>query len=268
MNKYFIECRDNLDWFPEFGDKFFKLIVTSPPYNIGKPYEKTKISLDSYIASQRKVIMKCALALRDSGSIVWQVGNYVDKGEIFPLDTLLYPIFKEAGLTLRNRIIWSVGHGLHCKNRLSGRYETLNWFTKTDNYTFNLDPIRVPSKYPNKKYFKGPKKGQLSGNPLGKNPADVWHIPNVKHNHVEKVNHPAQFPVELIERLVLSMTNPGDIVFDPYMGVGTSVIAALKHNRVGVGCDVVQDYVDQAQKRIDDLEKGILKTRPMGKAIL
>lgn len=141
------------------------------------------------------------------------------------------------------------------------------WFTKGDDYTFDLDPIRVPSKYPQKKYYKGPKAGQLSGNPLGKNPSDVWVFPNVKNNHVEKTIHPCQFPVELVERLVLSMTNEGDSVFDPYMGVGSSVVAALKHGREGYGCDVVQEYVDIAWERIHQLRSGTLQTRPMDKPV-
>jgi adenine-specific DNA-methyltransferase len=124
--------------------------------------------------------------LHPRGSICWQVGNHVDDGEVVPLDIVLYPIFKEHGLKLRNRIVWHFEHGLHCTKRLSGRYETILWFTKSNDYTFNLDPIRVPSKYPGKKHFKGPRAGQLSGNPLGKNPSDVWIFPNVKNNHVEK----------------------------------------------------------------------------------
>jgi adenine-specific DNA-methyltransferase len=141
------------------------------------------------------------------------------------------------------------------------------WFTKDDKYTFNLDPVRIPSKYPTKRYYKGPNKGKLSGNPAGKNPSDIWDIPNVKSNHVEKTIHPCQFPIELVERLVLSMTNPGDKVFDPYMGVGSTVVAALKNNRHGYGCDVMQEYVDVAWERIHALRAGVLKTREMGKPI-
>jgi len=80
----------------------------------------------------------------------------------------------------------------------------------------------VPQKYPGKKYFKGEKQGQYSCNPLGKNPGDIWTIPNVKHNHVEKTIHPCQFPIELVERLVLALTKPGDLVVDPYIGVGSA----------------------------------------------
>jgi adenine-specific DNA-methyltransferase len=163
--------------------------------------------------------------------------------------------------------VWHFEHGLHCSKRLSGRYETISWFTKTDDYVFNLDSIRVPSKYPGKRYFKGPKVGQLSCNPLGKNPGDVWIFPNVKNNHVEKTVHPCQFPVELVERLVLALTEPGASVFDPYMGVGSTVIAALMHSRIGYGCDVVEEYIDVAWERVRAFRTGTLRTRPMTRPV-
>ena len=261
-----LECRDNLDFIREQPDEKFKLIVTSPPYNIGKSYE-TRSSLDQYLASQTEVIRECIRVLHPKGSICWQVGNYTDNGEILPLDSLLFPIFRGFGLKLRNRIVWHFGHGLHCTKRLSGRYETINWWTKDDDYTWHLDPIRVPAKYPGKRHFKGPRKGQLSGNPKGKNPSDVWEFPNVKNNHPEKTIHPCQFPVELVERLVLSMTDEHDDVLDPYVGVGSAVIAALKHNRNGYGCDIVEEYISIARERVRDLRSGLLKTRPMGKPV-
>ena len=122
-----------------------KLIVTSPPYNLGKAYETTS-SLDAYVDAQRATITEAVRLLHPSGSICWQIGNYVEEGEVYPLDILLYPIFKKAGLQLRNRIIWTFGHGLHCQKRLSGRYETILWFTKGDDYVFNLVAVRVPQK--------------------------------------------------------------------------------------------------------------------------
>ncbi len=144
----------------------------------------------------------------------------------------------------------------------SGRYEVVLWFTKSDNYIFNLDPVRIPSKYPGKKHFKGPKAGQYSGNPKGKNPEDVWEIPNVKSNHVEKTIHPCQFPVGLIERLILSLTNPGDLVFDPFAGVASAGVAAAIHNRRFLGCDISQEYLDIGKERIDDARQGKAKYRP------
>lgn len=261
-----LEIADNLDFLRSLESASVKLIVTSPPYNIGKAYEK-RSPLESYIESQSEVIRECVRVLDPRGSICWQVGNHVQSGEVFPLDIILYPLFKSLGLHLRNRIVWHFGHGLHCTKRLSGRHETILWFTKGADYDFDLDPIRVPSKYPGKKHFKGPKAGQLSGNPLGKNPSDVWEIPNVKSNHVEKSEHPCQFPVELVERLVLSMTKPGEIVLDPFMGVGSTVVAALKHGRTGYGCDVVAKYVEIARERVRLLRLGALETRPMFKPV-
>lgn len=247
-------------------DDALQLVVTSPPYNIGKEYER-QLRLEAYIAQQAEVIRECVRCLSPHGSICWQVGNYVEKGCIVPLDAILYPIFADLGLQMRNRIIWHFQHGLHCSKRFSGRYETIVWFTKSKDFVFNLDPVRVPQKYPGKKHFKGPKAGQYSCNPLGKNPGDVWVIPNVKSNHVEKTDHPCQFPVELIERLVLSMTNEDDWVLDPFLGTGTSVIAAIRHSRRGAGAEVIGRYVGLARRRIEDEINGVLKTRPMTRPV-
>jgi adenine-specific DNA-methyltransferase len=255
-----------LDFLHRVPDKFVKLVVTSPPYNLGKAYE-TRLHIDEYIDQQHKVIQECVRVLDDRGSICWQVGNYVDNSEIIPLDIVLYPIFSSLRLHLRNRIIWHFGHGLHASKRFSGRYEVILWFTKGNDYTFNLDAVRVPQKYPNKKYFKGPKRGQLSGHPLGKNPSDIWEIPNVKANHVEKTIHPCQFPVELIERLILTLTDEGDWVLDPFIGVGSTAIAALMHNRKAIGTEIIPEYVRIAKKRIRLAERGELRIRPMERSV-
>jgi adenine-specific DNA-methyltransferase len=257
---------DNLCFMSRLADESIKLIVTSPPYNIGKNYER-RSPLERYVEDQERAIAECVRLLHPRGSLCWQVGNHVQSGEIFPLDIILYPVFHRHGLKLRNRIVWHFEHGLHCTKRLSGRHETILWFTKTNEYAFNLDSIRVPSKYPGKKFFKGPHRGQLSGNPLGKNPGDVWIFPNVKNNHVEKTVHPCQFPVELVERLVLSLTDPGDNVLDPYMGVGSTIVAAVMHGRHGYGCDTVRDYVRIARQRVQCAREGNLKTRPMNKPV-
>ena len=266
------DCRDLLRQIP---DGFVKLVVTSPPYNLGKPYEN-RVDMAEYLEQQRQVITECVRVLDDRGSLCWEVGNYVDNGEVIPLDVLYYPIFEKLGLKMRNRIIWSFGHGLHASRRFSGRYEVIMWMTKGDDYKFNLDAVRVPSKYPGKTHFKGPKKGLPSGNPLGKNPSDVWQfiaddweygiwdIPNVKANHPEKTDHPCQFPVELVERCVLALTGENDWVLDPYAGVGSAMVAGLMHNRRVIGCDREPRYTELARKRIADYYAGTLRTRKIG----
>lgn len=261
-----VHSGDCLDMLRTVPSETVRLVITSPPYNIGKEYEK-RLHLDLYLQQQQKVIEECVRVLHPSGHICWQVGNYVDAGSIIPLDTVLYPVFARLGLKMRNRVVWHFEHGLHCSRRFSGRYETIVWFTKSDSYLFNLDPVRVPQKYPGKKYFKGPKAGQYSCNPLGKNPGDVWVIPNVKSNHVEKTEHPCQFPVELIERFVLSMTLQDDWVLDPFLGTGTTVIAAIRHGRRGAGSEIVPKYIQLARKRIADEMAGVLITRPMDRPV-
>ena len=261
---FLMDVEHFLDALPE--QPLFDLVVTSPPYNIGKEYEDQRLLAD-YVAWQKRIIEKIYPRLKDNGSICWQVGNYVENGSITPLDIELAPIFKDLNLHLRNRIIWHFGHGLHNKNRFSGRYEVVMWYTKTDAYTFNLDDVRIPAKYPSKRSYRGENKGKLSGNPKGKNPEDVWEIPNVKGNHVEKTNHPCQFPVGLIERLVLSLTNEGDLVFDPFSGVASSGVAALLHKRNFWGCEIMPDYINLGKERLEQTIAGSIRYRPYDKPI-
>jgi DNA modification methylase len=269
------DCLSTLRTLP---DGLAKLIITSPPYNLGKAYEKAT-ELDAYLDSLAPIVDELVRVLSPEGSLCWQVGNFVEDGEVFPLDIFFYPFFKSRGLKLRNRIIWHFEHGLHATKRFSGRYETLLWFTKGNSYKFNLDPVRVPSKYPGKTHFKGEKHGQPSGNPLGKNPSDfwkiverdwesaLWEIPNVKANHPEKTIHPCQFPIELVERCVLALTNENDWVLDPFSGVGSALLAALRHNRKALGCEKEDEYVELARQRVEDLYTGKLGYRPLGKPV-
>jgi len=272
-----LACEDALKFLSIIPDGLIDLIVTSPPYNIGKPYEK-KMEFNDYLNWQFDVIQECYRVLKNGGSLCWQVGNYVENGEVFPLDIFFYQLIKKLPeFKLRNRIVWFFEHGLHARKRFSGRYETILWFTKGDSYTFNIDDVRIPQKYPNKRHYKGPRRGLPSSNPLGKNPGDlwrilcedweslVWDIPNVKANHPEKTIHPAQFPIELAERLVLALSNEGDLVLDPFMGVGTTIIASIIHNRKAIGIDKDQNYVHIAYQRVKQALAGTLKRRPLGK---
>ncbi len=269
---------DSLETLRGLPDGLAKLIITSPPYNIGKAYEKAT-GLQHYLKALDPMLDEIVRVLSTEGSLCWQVGNYVEAGEVFPLDIFYYRLLKERGLKLRNRIIWHFEHGLHASKRFSGRYETLLWFTKSESYTFNLDPVRVPSKYPGKTHFKGEKRGQPSGNPLGKNPSDIWrivlqdwetglwNIPNVKANHPEKTIHPCQFPIELVERCVLAFTNEEDWVLDPFSGVGSALLAALRHERRAMGCEKEAEYVELAKQRINDFYSGRLGYRQLGKPV-
>lgn len=263
---------DTLDFLTRLPAKpTFDLVVTSPPYNIGKSYEVRK-KLDAYLREQEAIIDQIVPRLKPGGSVCWQVGTFIEHNEVFPLDIEFAPLFRKHGLRMRNRIVWTFGHGLHNQKRFSGRYETILWFTNTpgrdDPYTFNLDDVRVPAKYPGKRHSKdSPHAGKLSGHPLGKNPEDVWEIPNVKNNHIEKTEHPCQFPVGLVERLVLALTNEGDLVFDPFAGVASAGVAAAVHKRRFWGCELMANYAKTGTRRMQEALDGNAVYRPHDKPV-
>lgn len=251
----------------ELPNNSVDLVVTSPPYCMGKEYESDN-DLQTFTDSHKKILPEIVRITKEGGNICWQVGFYVKDGAIIPLDYLVYDIFRTLpNIQLRNRIVWTFGHGLHCTNRFSGRHEVILWFTKGDKYYFDLDAVRVAQKYPGKRHSKGPKKGKHSGNPKGKNPSDVWDIPNVKANHLEKTKHPCQFPVGLVQRLVCALTRSNGLVFDPFAGVASAGVAALLARRRFLGSEVDGEYVIIAQDRLKKALNGTAKIRPADREI-
>ncbi len=262
-----VKCQDAFKFLAKLRPGSVDLIVSSPPYCMGKAYD-TSGSVKDFIADHEKLAPLLVRALRPGGSLCWQVGHHVKDGVVVPLDAIVYAIFSgQNELLLRNRIVWTFGHGVHASRRFSGRHETILWFTRGHDYYFNLDAVRVPQKYPGKRYYKGPNKGEFSGNPLGKNPSDVWEIPNVKSRHVEKTDHPCQFPVALVQRLVRALTRLGGLVADPFMGSGSSAVAAALEQRRFVGCDIDRSYIAIAKSRVVRLSMGGTLVRPLDRPI-
>lgn len=252
----------------EIPDGYIDLTVTSPPYFMGKDYDTSK-DIGDFIKFHEEFLPEIVRITKDGGSICWQVGYHVRNKIITPLDYHIYQVLSEFNdIFLRNRIIWTYGFGLHGKSRFSGRHEVILWFTKGNKYDFNLDAVRVPQKYPGKRYYKGAKKGQPSCNPKGKNPSDVWNIPNVKANHVEKTDHPCQFPIGLVQRLIRALTNKGDVVFDPFAGSGTSLIAAILEKRKAIGCENNDSYYSIAEARCIESFSNQIKYRELDRQIL
>lgn len=225
------------------------LIISSPPYNLGQEYE-AKRELKIYLDEQAVVLKECARVLKPTGSIFWQVGAFADNGALIPLDIRFFPILEGLGMIPRNRIVWIRQHGLHASRKFSCRHETILWFTKTDDYIFNIDAIRVPQKYQNKRAYRGSNKGKLSCNPLGKNPGDIWMFRNVKHNHEEQTIHPCQFPEDLVTRIVLSTTDKNGIILDPFMGAGTVAVVARDNERCFLGAEKDKKYHQVSLRRL------------------
>lgn len=243
------------------------LVVTSPPYCMGKAYEDPHNDIDTFKQLHSEIFDDLYRIVKVGGSICWQVGYHVSDTCVVPLDYIVYQIFTDLSckfkepLILRNRIIWTFGHGLNSTTRFSGRHEMILWFTKGEEIHFNLNDVRVPQKYPGKKAYRGINKGKLSGNPFGKNPSDVWEIPNVKAKHVEKTIHPCQFPVAIPQRLIRALTSEGDLVIDPFMGSGTTGVSAVLEDRRFAGAEIQKEYFDVSVHRISDALNGNAKIR-------
>ncbi|MCC7494021.1 MAG: site-specific DNA-methyltransferase [Fimbriimonadaceae bacterium] len=244
-----IHLGDCLDWLRSLPTGSVDLVVSSPPYNLGKEYE-ARVALDHYLQQQRAVLAECVRVLRHTGSLVWQVGAFADAGLLIPLDIRFFPILEDLGLLPRSRVVWARTHGLHGRRKFSCRHETLLWFTKSDNYAFDLDAVRVPQKYQNKRHYRGDRRGELSCNPAGKNPGDIWVFRNVKHNHEEQTVHPCQFPEDLIARVLLALTTDGAVVLDPYMGSGTVAVVAQELGRHYLGAETDPLYHEVALRRL------------------
>jgi len=234
---------------------------------MGKEYEHEN-SVEEFYEAHNLLLPEIVRITRPGGSICWQIGNHVSEGSVYPLDYAVFSILqKMKNITLRNRIIWTFGHGLHTSKRFSGRYETVLWFTKGDRYHFDLDAVRIPQKYPGKRHYHGPQRGEFSGNPLGKNPSDVWEIPNVKGNHTEKTEHPCQFPVALAQRLIRALCPSNGLVFDPFMGSGSTGVACLLEKKRFLGAELEPKYCRIAMKRLKDANEGKAKIRPLEREI-
>lgn len=234
---------------------------------MGKNYENKTDAAD-FTADHEAILPEIIRVVRPGGSICWQVGYHVSDGVVTPLDFIIFEIMSRyPHIHLRNRIVWTFGHGLHAEKRFSGRHELLLWFTKGRRYRFNLDAVRVAQKYPGKKHYKGANKGKYSGNPLGKNPSDIWQgddvwdIPNVKANHVEKTNHPCQFPIGLARRTIKALTRPDDLILDPFLGSGTTAVAALLTGRRFVGAEISTKFHKLAVQRAVAAADGTIRFR-------
>lgn len=266
-NQVTLHNGDCIDLLRKLPDESVDLVITSPPYCIGKAYEDPHNDIKTFRIQHTDIFDELYRVVKPGGSVCWQVGYHISDKCVIPLDYIVYDIFttfsedREYPFILRNRIIWTFGHGLNSTKRFSGRHETIMWFTKGEQAMFNLDDVRVPQKYPGKRSYKGPNKGKLSGNPLGKNPSDVWDIPNVKALHIEKTEHPCQFPVAIPQRLIKALTEPGALILDPFMGSGTTGVAALIEGRRFAGAELVKAYFDISTERLKDASEGKAKVR-------
>lgn len=263
-SKYYIHKWDVFDLIKKIDDNSIDVSITSPPYFMGKEYDTSK-DYNDFIDEHKRLLPEIIRITKDWWSICWQVWYHVINNSIMPLDWLVYDVLKEyildGTIMLRNRITWTFWHWFHNSSRFSWRHENVLWFTKWKEYKFDLDSVRVPQKYPGKKYSKWDKKWEYSWNPFWKNPWDVWDIPNVKSLHVEKTEHPCQFPVALVQRFVKALAPVGWIVFDPYTWSWSSWVASLLEWRKFIWAELDEKYYNIAVDRCEQTLNGTIKIR-------
>ncbi len=245
---------DCIEFMKKIKKPIFDLIITSPPYNIGKEYEQ-KMEINDYINWSEIWLNKVYDITKKNGGFWLNLGYFAipQKGCAVPIS---YMIWNKSPFYFMQEIIWHYGAGVYSNKMFSPRNEKFLWYIKNPKkYTFNLDAVRDKNvKYPNQK-----KNGILRVNPNGKNPTNVWTIPKVTSGGIraskERTPHPAQFPLKVIDRIVKACSNENDLIFDPFIGSGTVAEAALQNNRVVIGCDIKKKYLDIAKKRIEKIEE-------------
>lgn len=239
-------------------DGIFPLTVTSPPYNIGKEYERA-LELQEYLEWSESWCNEVYRLCSGDGAFWLNLGYtpVSERGRAVPIVYLLWPRLR---FFLIQEIVWNYGAGIAARRMFSPRNEKWLWLVRDpDVYEFNLDQVRDPNvKYPNQR-----KNGKIRVNPLGKNPTDVWQIPKVttgqgmdgRRASPERTKHPAQFPEAVVDRIIRACSKPGDVVFDPFGGSGTTGAVALRTQRKSVLFEVDQRYAEMAAQRLKQVHR-------------
>jgi len=267
----------------DLEDRSIDFILTSPPYADQRDYsaENTSSSPQDYIEWFKPMAREFYRVLKDNGSFVLNISDKVVNGtqQIFVFELVVY-LCKELNFKLVRDYIWHnpatppniYSTGKYGRTKKSHEY--CFWFSKSKSWTFNMDPIRRPYSKDMKKFLEGKGKGGRAENTRpsthsfncgvkwkdngGSDPGSVIEIGNTNSNDLffklckeRRITHPARFPEKLAEFFILSGTNEGDIVLDPFSGSGTTCLVAQKNNRHWIGIDANKDYCELASLRIE-----------------
>lgn len=222
----------------ELPDSSVALMVTSPPYNVGKDYDRD-LTLDEYLEFLKRVLSETKRVLVPGGRVAFNVANLGRKPYI-PLNAHVASMAAGLGLLMRGEIIWVKGKGN------TGSCAWGSWMSAGNPTLRDLhEYILIFSKDRFDRPMKG--KSTISRDEFMAATTSVWHIPP---ESARRVNHPAPFPVALVERLIHLYTFEGEVVLDPFMGSGSTAVAAIRTGRNFVGYEVAPQYVAVCRERI------------------
>ena len=239
-----MDCGDFLKQLP---DNSIQLICVDPPYNL----ELARWDIyDGYIEWASKWIDEAYRVLSPHGSMVIFGGiqfRDVKSGDL--LDIIQY-VRKTTKFKLINTIIWHYKNGMSAHRFFANRHEEVIWLTKTNDYYFDLDSVRVPYSEEDLKLALKDKRLNHENTKKGKNPTNVWDIGRLNGNSKERVGHPTQKPVEIIDRFVKSLSYPGSTVLDFFAGSGTVGRVCINEGRNCLMCDSDKKLLEYFNKHI------------------
>ncbi|MFQ3573699.1 MAG: site-specific DNA-methyltransferase [Thermodesulfovibrionales bacterium] len=217
------------------------LVFADPPFNIGIKYDKynDNLSYDEYYKWSENWIAQTYRILKNDGSI------YIAMGDEFAAEINI--ILKRSGFYFRNWIIWYYTFGQNQRKKFNRAHTHILYFTKNRNkFKFNSEAIRIPSA---RQLVYNDKRA----NPQGKIPDDVWEFSRVCGTFKERLGeHPCQMPESLLERIIKTSSEPGDIVLDPFGGTGTTAMVAKKLRRNYITMEISENYYEIIIKRLND----------------
>jgi site-specific DNA-methyltransferase (adenine-specific) len=243
---------DCLDVLRRLPDNSIQLIVCDPPYNIlmAKWDEHT-----DYIGWAQKWLVESQRVLTDSGNLVIFGGlQYQGEAGSGDLLSLVHAIRSQKLFNLVNLIIWNYPNGMGAHRFFANRHEELVWFSKTSKYFFDLDAVREPFDEETKRAYKKDKRLRPESIDKGRNPTNVWRIGRLNGNSLERVGHPTQKPIALIERLIKSLSFEGSTVLDFFAGSGVTSRVAIEHKRHSISTDTDSSILAFFQKHLDKRE--------------
>lgn len=230
-----------------FPDNIVSLIITSPPYNVNKPYGEydDKREMEEYLAFLNKVWKECYRVLRVGGRIVINVGN-VNRKPYYPLTVYITNQMLSLGYLMRGDIIWDKGAAVASGKTSWGSYRRPSNPVIRDQHEYIL--VFSKKSYSLKRKVTG--YSDISDTDFSVNTRSVWYMQPESDTW-----HPAPFPLELPMRAIKLYTDPGDLVFDPFSGSGTTCLAAKILNRKWIGTDIDENYVQKANDRIKNFHE-------------